>query len=289
MSPILLSLIVMGALGIAFGLTLALSGRFFHVETDPRIEHIAEALPGINCGACGYAGCDSYAEAVAKGAAPDLCVPGGHDVALAVAHVMGAKLESERQPVRAVVHCQGGTDRCGRRFEYHGIEDCNAAHLMQAGGKECEYGCLGYGTCASVCPFGAITMRWDRIPMIDWEKCSGCGTCARACPRSLIETIPITARHFVSCSSQDRGKEVKQTCAVGCIACWLCVKVSPEGSIEKEGNLPKLTYPADADYAAAQEKCPMNCFVAVERPRVSERPTPVAATQAEAAASAVSA
>ena len=269
-------LIIMGGLGIAFGLGLALASRFFSVKADPRIERIAEALPGINCGACGYAGCDAYAEAVAGGEAPDMCVPGGLDTALSVAHIMGQKLESEPQTVRAVVHCQGGTDRCGSRFQYDGIADCKAAGLIQGGAKMCEYGCLGYGTCAEACPFGAIAMGWDRIPVVDWNKCTGCGTCVRACPRDLIETLPHTIATYVACSSQDRGKSVKATCAVGCIACWICVKVSGENHIEKNGNLPRLLYPQDADYAAAMEKCPMNCFVQVVPPFVSERSAPVA-------------
>ena len=272
MSFILWCLIIMGGLGVLFGLGLALASRFFHVKTDPRIEEIAEALPSINCGACGYAGCDAYAGAVAQGAAPDLCVPGGGETALAVAHIMGLTLESERQAVRVVVHCQGGTDRCGPRFHYDGIEDCKAAHLIQGGPKKCEYGCLGYGTCAAVCPFGAITTGWDRVPVIDWRKCTGCGTCARACPRNLIETLPNTISHYVACSSQDRGKAVKNACKVGCIACWACIKVSPEDHIEKNGNLARLTYPDGADYSAAMEKCPMNCFVKISPPLVSARP-----------------
>jgi len=265
------SLLVMGALGVLFGIGLALASRFFHVESDPRIEAVSAALPGVNCGACGFAGCDAYAEAVVKGAPPNLCIPGGHDTALQVAHIMGAKLEDERREVRAVVHCQGGADRCGRRNEYDGIEDCRAADLIQGGPKSCDFGCLGYGTCARACPFGAITMGPDRIPVINWEKCTGCGTCAKVCPRDLIEIVPATITHYLACSSRDRGKAVKSVCSVGCIACWLCVKVSPDGAIERGENLPRLTYPEGVDYSAAMDKCPMHCFVAVRPPLVNAR------------------
>jgi len=266
-----LSLLMMGILGVVFGAGLAIASRFFQVETDPRIEAVAAALPGINCGACGFAGCDAYAAAVVKGAPPNLCVPGGQATALRVADVMGVKLEDERQEVRAVVHCQGGTDRCAPRNHYDGIEDCRAAHLVQGGPKSCDYGCLGYGTCARVCPFGAITMGPDRIPVINWDRCTGCGMCVRVCPRNLIETVPITIKHYIACSSQDRGKAVKDVCQVGCIACWVCVKVSPEGSVEKNNNLPRLVYSKGADYTAAMEKCPMHCFVAVQPPLVNAR------------------
>lgn len=262
---------IMGGLGVLFGIGLAIASRAFHVETDPRIEQVQEALPGIDCGACGYAGCSAYAEAVVNGESPDLCKPGGHDTALQLAHIMGAHLADERQEVRAIVKCQGGTDRCAQRFVYEGVEDCRAAHLIQGGPKVCEYGCLGYGTCAKVCPFDAIIMGPDRIPVVDWDKCTGCGACVKVCPRNLCETIPITAGHYVACSSQDKGKAVRQACKVGCITCWLCVKVSEEGAIEKNGNLPRLTWSENADYSAAMEKCPMNCFVRIEPPIVGHR------------------
>ncbi len=280
MSPVLWCVLIMGGLGALFGLGLALAGRFFHVDIDPRIEHVAEALPGINCGACGYAGCDGYAEAVVNGEQPNLCVPGGPSTAEAVAHIMGMKLDSEVREVRAIVHCQGGADQCGRRYEYDGIEDCRAAHLLQAGSKDCEYGCLGYGTCAEVCPFSAIAMGTDNIPVIDWDRCTGCGTCVRSCPRALIEVVPATVSHYVACSSQDRGKAVKDACKVGCITCWRCIKASPEGHIEKNNYLPRLTYPEGADYSEAMDKCPMNCFVKVEPPYVARRPEPALAEKA---------
>lgn len=266
MDLVLICVAVVGGLGVIFGIGLAIVSRFFHMETDPRIEQLAEALPGANCGACGYAGCDAYAEAVAKGAAPDLCVPGGQATAEAVAEIMGVALAGGRQEVRAVVHCQGGTDRCAQRYHYEGIEDCRAANLLQVGPKMCEYGCLGFGTCVDACPFDAIVTGPDRIPVIDWDKCTGCGSCVRACPRNLIQLHPISIPCYIACSSQDKGKVVKQTCKVGCISCMLCVKLSPEGSIEKDGNLPRLVYPEGVDYAKAAEKCPMNCFVRIERP-----------------------
>jgi len=276
MSFILWCLIMMGGLGVLFGLGLALASRFFHVDTDPRIEAVSELLSGANCGACGYAGCEAYAEAVVRGESPDLCVVGGDEVARAVAKIMGLEMEGSRQAMRAVVHCQGGTDRCASRFVYDGIEDCKAANLLQGGPKACEYGCLGYGTCVAACPFDAITMGDDRIPVIDWSRCTGCGSCVKACPRGLIELVPDTITTYVACSSQDRGKAVKTVCAVGCISCWLCVKQSPEGAVEKNGNLPRLTYCEGADYTKAIEKCPMKCFVKVEPPLVGLRRREVA-------------
>ena len=259
------ALLIMGVMGILFGIGLAIASRFFHTESDSRVEQIIACLPGANCGACGFAGCEGYAKAVVEGtAAPDLCVPGGPKAALGIGEIMGVAVDVNKQPVRAVVHCQGGTDRCGQRFAYNGLADCRAANLVQGGPKNCEYGCLGYGTCMAACSFDAIIMGADRIPVIDWDKCTACGACVRACPRALIDLLPTNISHVVACSSQDKGKAVKDVCSVGCIACWICVKNAPEGAINKKGNLAVLTYPAGCDYTQAADKCPMHCFVKVE-------------------------
>ena len=267
---------IMLVLGVVFGVGLAVASRFFHVATDERVDAVLAVLPGINCGACGYAGCEGYARAVAeKKVSPCLCVPGGRKTAIAVSEVMGVPVGQETAPPRAVVHCQGGADRCGRRSDYRGLADCRAAQLTQGGDKDCEYGCLGYGTCAAVCPFSAITMGADRIPVVDWNKCTGCGLCVKACPRRIIDLQRNTIPSYVACCSQDKGAAVKGICKVGCIACWICVKASPAGAVEKNGNLPKLTYPPGVDYSEAFEKCPMHCFVKVARPGAgSDAPRP---------------
>ena len=64
---ILFAVLALGGIGAFFGLLLGLAARFFAVDTDPRIEAVREALPGANCGACAYAGCNKYAEAVVAG------------------------------------------------------------------------------------------------------------------------------------------------------------------------------------------------------------------------------
>jgi len=266
LSLVLAALAVMAVLGAVFGLGLAIAAKRFHVEMDPRVEQVDDALPGINCGACGYAGCEAYAEAVVKeGAPPNMCIPGGHDTAIAVARIMGLDIEPPAEPFRAVVHCQGSPDKCRQVFEYDGIENCQAAHLIQSGLKACGNGCLGLGTCVTACPFDAIVMGEDRLPGIDWDKCTGCGACVRACPRDLCQLVPMSANVYVACSNQDKAKDAKAACSVACITCWLCVKKSPEGAVDKVGNVPRLTRPEGVEYAEAIEKCPMNCFVQIER------------------------
>lgn len=185
MNILIIALITMALLGLAFGVGLALASRTFQVNEDPRIEQVLEELPGTNCGACGYGGCRAYAEAVVDGESVSLCVPGGSEVAEAVAEIMGVEAESVTDR-RAVVHCQGDTDRCGSRARYDGELDCRAAEVTAGGPKACSYGCLGFGTCAKACPFDAITMSEGRLPVIDPERCTACGVCVEVCPRDLI-------------------------------------------------------------------------------------------------------
>jgi Na+-translocating ferredoxin:NAD+ oxidoreductase RNF subunit RnfB len=254
----------MAALGLLFGVGLVLAARKFRPREDARIGKALGHLPGVNCAACGYAGCHSYAEALAAGEKVTLCAAGGPDVASALADVMGVEVGEVRRQ-RAVLHCQGGTRRCGDRFEYVGLEDCRAAHIISGGPKACTYGCLGMGSCARACPFGAISMSEERLPTIDAAKCTGCGTCVRTCPRNLLGLLPVEYKVYLGCASHDKGEAVKDVCSVGCIACGLCAKNEPRYAIQLMGNLPVLDYAkAQGDFRKAAEACPMNCFVIEE-------------------------
>ncbi len=251
-------------LGTVFGLGLVFAARALGGQEDPLVEEIFHELPGINCGACGYQGCRQYAEAVAEGEDVDLCVPGGPDCSRALAEIMGVEA-AESVPMKAVVHCQGGSDNCGsNRFEYVGARDCRAAHITAGGPKDCVYGCLGFGSCATECPCDAIRMDEERrLPVIDPQACTGCGVCVRACPRDLISLVPKAYHIHLGCSNKDRGRGVKDICAVGCIACNLCVKKDPNEAITMVNNLPVLDYEkADGDFSVAMQVCPMNCYYA---------------------------
>ena len=270
-TTVVLSVVCLGVLGVGFGAGLALASRRFHVDTDPRVDEIIEALPGANCGACGYAGCAAFAEAVVKGEAlADACVVGGVPCAKAVAAIMGADLGEAPVRKRAVVHCQGGTAEAVAAFEYGGVSDCRAAALIQGGPKLCKFGCLGFGTCALVCPFGAITMGENGLPAVSEEKCTACGICVKACPVGIISLVPCTERVFFACSNPvAKAKEMKQTCSRGCIKCRLCVKVTKSGAITWGGDLPQIDSAKWDDPDLAIEKCPMGCF-ADERESVPE-------------------
>ncbi len=225
------------------------------------MDRISEVLPGVNCGACGYAGCRSYAEAVVEGEDVALCTVGGPEVASAIAEIMGVEV-SELGSKRAVVHCAGGSGTCEDACTYEGIPDCRVAHITSGGQKACPYGCLGFGTCAEACPFDAITMSEDRLPVIDPDRCTACGICVRTCPRDLISLLDSRYTIYLACSSHDRGKAVKSICEVGCIACSMCAKKDPNEAITMEDNLPVLDYQkADGNFTVAADVCPMDCFV----------------------------
>jgi len=190
-------LFVIGGIGFVAALVLGYASKIFYVEEDPLVEAIDEALPGANCGGCGFAGCHSAAEAIAaKKAPPNVCVGGGPEVGENVAAIMGMEVVA-LEPKLAAIDCCGG-ERALERFSYDGVMDCRAASMLFGGYKVCGKGCLGFGTCASVCQFGAIEMGPDRLPAFDPNLCRGCGACSLACPRGIISLISSTIKilHF---------------------------------------------------------------------------------------------
>ena len=240
---VLKSLAFMGAVGAVFGVSLAVAARKFAVHTDPKVAAVRDVLPGANCGACGFAGCQGYAEAVVKdpSLSPGLCSPGKADVAALVAKITG-KEAPEVIPMVATVFCRGDDCMASRRFRYEGVKDCRAAILVSGGDKTCLAGCLGYGTCARACPFGAITMSKDNLAVVDREKCTACGVCVAACPKNIIALTPSAKMVHIRCSSRYKGPDVKKACKLGCIACGLCAKGCPEGAITITDNLAKIDY-----------------------------------------------
>lgn len=235
------TLIFLAGMGAFFGLGLAFAAKKFAVVIDPRVEKVKDVLAHAHCGACGYAGCEQYAEAVVKNpeVPPNLCTPAGARGAEAVALITGKKAEI-REPIYARVMCQGGWSKSVKKFKYEGIEDCRAAVLAGGGDKSCIYGCLGYGTCSRVCPFGAITMSNDHLPIIDMAKCTGCRKCENACPKKVIEVLPSSKAVLVSCHSKDKGVDTRKYCQVGCIACGKCVKVCPFDAPSVSNNLSRI-------------------------------------------------
>lgn len=230
---------VMGLVGVFFGFVLAIANKKLAVELNPLIHIVEEVLPKGQCGACGYAGCQAYAEAVVMNpdVAPDLCSPGKAPVAKRVSELTGKKAKDVEARV-AYIKCKNPIAFAPKKYEYTGINDCVAMSLLHFGPKSCQYGCVGQGTCVRYCPFNAIEMSADGLPIINKARCTGCGKCQSACPKNNIELIPVNTKINVVCNSKDRGAKAKNDCPVACIGCGICVKVCPHGAVKLVDNLP---------------------------------------------------
>jgi Na+-translocating ferredoxin:NAD+ oxidoreductase RNF subunit RnfB len=250
---------LLAVLGVIFGIALAVVASKFVVKVDPKVDQVRETLPGANCGACGFAGCMGYAEAVVGNpdVAPNLCAPGKSPVAQKIAQITG-KSAGAVDPKIARVFCQGGRSKSQRRFIYSGVMDCTAAVLAAGGDKSCDFGCLGYATCMRACPFDAITMSADSLPLINKEKCTACGKCVAACPKQVIELGLMSKAVVISCHSRDKGVDVKKKCQVGCIACGICVRTCPVDAIKIDNNLARIDHSKCITCGLCVKKCPMN-------------------------------
>lgn len=230
MNVLAYSLLTMGGLGLFFAAALAIADRKLRVREDPRIALALDAVPGANCGGCGYAGCAAYAEAVVMEGAPiNLCPPGGQDTADKLAAIMGIDaVVSVRQVARLM--CRGSSAVARQKADYEGPAGCAVQDLVSGGGKACQWGCLGDGDCVEVCAFGALEMGENGLPVVFDRLCTACGACVKACPRGLFELHPVTREFFVFCRSHDEPKRSRDVCDVACFGCGICVRAS-QGAI----------------------------------------------------------
>jgi electron transport complex protein RnfB len=246
---------VTGGIGILCGLLLAVAAKLFHIDVDQKVIDIRAALPGANCGGCGFAGCDAMAAAIASGQAPVNGCPVANDEAHnKIAAIMGTSAESSEKKV-AHVMCHGCDSVASKKYEYSGVHDCKAAAAVAGGNKSCDKGCLGFGNCTLVCEFDAIKIV-DGIAVIDKDKCTSCGRCIEECPKAVIEFVPYTQNVIVGCKNKDFGKAVKDVCQVGCIGCKICEKNCKFDAIHVENNLAKIDYSKCTQCMVCVEKCP---------------------------------
>lgn len=246
----------MSAMGLALGLGLGYAGKKFAVQVDEKEEKILAALPGANCGGCGYPGCGGCAAAIAKGEAKvNACPVGGAAVAAVIADILGVKVEDSER-MAAYVKCNGTCENAREKSKYDGMMDCRAAAGTPGGGaKACAYGCLGLGSCVSVCKFGAISIV-DGIAKVNPDKCTSCGMCVNICPKHIIELVPVKSIVRVECSSKDKGKDTMDSCSVGCIGCRRCEKTCQNDAIHVVDNVAKIDYTKCTMCKACVDVCP---------------------------------
>lgn len=265
MSIVLITAIFAVALALALGIALGFFQEFFKVERDPLIDKVRAALPGANCGACGFPGCDGYAVAVAGRATETTrCTVGGKSTAAALGDLMGVNASVEE--IVAVLACQGSKEHAPVKGEYVGVRTCRAAKLSAGGTKLCAWGCLGYGDCTRVCQFDALHMGDDGLPHVDYDKCTGCGKCISECPQTILKKVPKErAGSMVVCSNRNPVKAmVMKTCKVGCIKCEICVKNCPEKCITMVNGIPVTDYSKCTSCGVCVQKCPTKVYKMLE-------------------------
>jgi len=252
--------LLLGVSGGAFALFLAVADMLLDVKEDPKVALVEKALPGLNCGACGFSSCAAYARAVVEGESEIGKCSSADEKSIKFLKTVFASTASDVKKT-AVIRCAGGS---AVKFPYKGVPTCEAASLVAGGFLKCSWGCFGIGDCVKVCPHGAIKIAPGGIAGVDHSKCTGCGLCVKACPRGVIELVPVSQGYYVACRSADKA-EVRDYCKNGCFACGICAakKFNPDGVVEIKDNLPVVIedkFKDPAQLLTAGSRCPVKAW-----------------------------
>lgn len=276
---ILYTVVTLSVIGASAAIILYFVAQKFKVYEDPRIDDVEEALPGANCGGCGFAGCRAFAEACVKVNKLDdlFCPVGGNDCMTDVAGILGLEAV-KKDPRVAVVRCNGSCDHRPKTNRFDGATTCAIVSLVYSGETGCQFGCDGYGDCVTSCDFDALHMNPETgLPEVVDDKCVACGACVEACPKNLIELrkkYPKERKIYVSCRNEDKGGIARKSCKVACIGCGKCEKECKFDAITIANNLAFI----DSDKCKLCRKCmpvcPTNSIIEVNFPprKIKEEP-----------------
>lgn len=265
------SFIALAGIGLLAAIMLTIASKFFYVQEDPKIAAVSDALPGANCGGCGFAGCDGYASAVVcdPSVAPNLCCVGGSDLVPIIGRLTGKDAGSS-DPSVAYRRCSKNEGNVQKRYSYEGMDTCVAAARLNNGTEACDWACLGFGDCVNACQFNALVLQ-NGMPAVLSLNCTSCGKCVKACPRDIMMIIPKKARVMVACSTKDKLKAVSDVCEVGCIKCAKCIKACPAGAVSMTANRIEIDHNKCTEYGAS---CNEACVDACPRKIMRYRCTP---------------
>ena len=263
MEKILIPVAVVSGIACLLAIVLTIAHRFMSSETNEKEKLLFDALPGANCGGCGFPGCEAYAKALASGTTDNtgLCAPGKKQVAERLADVLGTSA-GEVKDQKAFVRCGGDCNHNKPAREYKGISSCAARNIVFGGEKACTQGCLGGGDCAAVCPADAIYIE-NCIARVNTQKCIGCGACVTVCPNRIIALVDTASKAAVACSNIDKGAVTRKKCDVGCIACLKCQKICPADAIVIKDNLSRIDYEKCIRCGQCAEVCPVKCIAKI--------------------------
>lgn len=256
MSGFTVPVLIVSAIGVISGVILAVASKVMAVKVDERFPLLRGAMPGANCGGCGFAGCDDYANKLIEdpNTPTNLCPVGGAAVAQQLSEILGVSFE-ETAPKYALVHCNGTCENTSYTMDYEGPKTCSACRSFFSGRGSCPSACLGFGDCVKVCNYNAIGVV-DGIAVVDPEACIACGMCAKACPQQIIDIVPAASQVYVSCSNHQKGAQTRKACKVGCIACKKCEKVCPNAAITVADNLASIDPEKCTNCGACIGECP---------------------------------
>lgn len=257
----LIPVIIVVGIGAVAAIMLTLASKIFYVPVDETFAKLREELPGANCGACGYAGCDDYAKALAEdhSVGCDKCPVGGAAVISALSEIIGAKGTSI-EPKVAVVMCDGTSTATRKIMDYQGVKTCFAANHFFSGLSACPYGCMGLGDCARACPYDAIRVI-EGVARVDRGACVACGLCTKACPKTLIRVAPKKNTTIVLCKSKHKGADTRRACSRGCIGCKKCETVCRFGAVKVEDNVAFIDPDACKNCGLCVKACPTLAIV----------------------------